>query len=208
MSGSYDIFKAACDQSGCVLTEELDDFYSFTKAFAMLSHKKVTGKRVACVVNAGLDATMGADTLKFLEQTTLTPETTARIKELNTHGLVDINTSFLDVTPMTDDVLFAKFVEALINDENVDCLFVAIVPHIENLKTLEKDYLDPDAFAVLISDLAKKTQKPIVVSVNAGNHYQHLVACLEEQGLPVYANIPAAIRSLDTYVHYWCDRNS
>lgn len=205
MSGSYDIFRAACLQSRCVLTEELDDFYSFTKVFAMLSKKKVTGKRVACVVNAGLDATMGADTLKFLEQTTLTPETTARITELNTHGLVDINTSFLDVTPMTDDVMFAGFVEALINDDNVDCLFVSVIPHIENLKTVESDYLDPDALVVLLADIAQKTTKPIVVSVNSGNHYQHLIAYLEEHGLPVYANIPAAIRSLDTYVHYWCE---
>ena len=206
MSGSYDIFKAACGQSGCILTEELDDFYSFTKAFAMLSKKTVSGRRTACVVNAGLDATMGADTLKFLEQATLTAATTARIRELNTHGLVDINTSFLDVTPMTDDVMFARFVEALISDENVDCLFVAIVPHIENLKTLEKDYLDPDAFVVLLAQIAQKTTKPIVVSVNAGNHYQHLVAYLEERGLPVYANIPAAIRSLDTFVRYWMER--
>lgn len=206
MSGSYEIFKAACNQSRCVLTEELDDFYSFTKVFAMLSRKTVTGRRVAGVVNAGLDATMGADTLRFLEQTTLSPETTARIKELNTHGLVDINTSFLDVTPMTGDVMFADFIDALIKDENVDCLFVALVPHIENLKTMEKDYLDPDAFVVLFAELAKKTDKPIVVSVNSGNHYQHIVAYLEEQGIPVYPNIPSAIRSLDEYVHYWYDR--
>jgi len=208
MSGSYDIFKAACEQSKCVLTEELDDFYNYTKAFAMLSHKTVSGKRVAGVVNAGLDATMGADTLKYLEQTTLSARTQERIKELNTHGLVDINTSFLDVTPMTNDVLFAKFVEALINDENVDCLFIAVVPHIENLKTMENDYLDPDAYVVLLAEIARKTTKPIVFSVNSGNHYQHLVAYLEEQGVPVYANIPAAIRSLDTFVQYWMERKT
>ena len=208
MSGSYDVFKAACEQSRCVLTEELDDFYHFTKAFAMLCRKKVIGKRVACVVNAGLDATMGADTLAFLEQAVLTPETTARIRELNTHGLVDTNTSFLDVTPMTNDVLFAKFVETLIRDENVDCLFVAVVPHIENLKTMENDYLDPDAFAVLLADIVSKTDKPVVVSVNSGNHYQHLVAYLEDHGIPVYENIPAAIRSLDAYVRYWVEKNT
>jgi len=206
MSGSYDVFKAACEQARCVLTEELDDFYSYTKAFAMLSGKKVTGRRVACVVNAGLDATMGADTLTYLEQASLSEETSARIQALNTHGLVDTNTSFLDVTPMTDDVQFAGYIEALISDDNVDCLFVAVVPHIENLKTLENDYLDPDALPVLLAEIARKTTKPIVVSVNSGNHYQHLIAYLEEQGLPVYANIPAAIRSLDAYVRYWMER--
>jgi acyl-CoA synthetase (NDP forming) len=202
MSGSYDVFKAACGQSGCVLAEELDDFYNYTKAFAMLNHKTIAGKRVAGVVNAGLDATMGADTLYFLEQTALTEKTRQRIGELNTHGLVDINTSFLDVTPMTDDVLFVKFVDAVLQDENVDCLFVACVPHIQNLKMMEQDYLDPDAFVVLLADIAKKSPKPIVVSINAGNHFQHIVAYLEEQGIPVYSNIPAAIKSLDAFVRF------
>ncbi len=202
MSGSYDVFKAACEQSKCVLTEELDDFYNFTKAFAMLSGKTASGKRVAGVVNAGLDATMGADTLNYLEQTKLSAKTVDRIRELNTHGLVDVNTSFLDVTPMTGDVQFANFVEAVIADENVDCIFVAIVPHIQNLKTIESDYLDPDSLVVLLAEIANKTTKPLVVSVNSGSHYQHLVAYLEEQGIPVYANIPAAIKSLDKFVEH------
>jgi 3-hydroxypropionyl-CoA synthetase (ADP-forming) len=206
MSGSYEVFKAACEQSKCVLTEELDDFYDFTKAFAMLNGKIVCGKRVAGVVNAGLDATMGADTLRFLEQAVFTEPTVKKIRELNTHGLVDINTSFLDVTPMTNDSLYARFVEAVIEDENVDCLFVAMVPHIENLKTLESNYLDPDAFVVLLAGIARKTSKPMVVSVNSGSHYQYIVAYLEEQGIPVYANIPSAIRSLDVFVRYRSDR--
>lgn len=207
MSGSYDVFKAACGQAGCILTEELDDFYNFTKAFSMLSTKKVQGKRVAGVVNAGLDATMGADTIYFLEQTTFAEATQLKIRELNTQGLVDINTSFLDVTPMTDDIAFAGYVKAAVADENVDCMFVAIVPHIENLKTVESDYMDPDAICVLLANIAKNTNKPIVVSVNTGNHYQHIVAYLEEQGIPVYPNIHAAIRSLDAYVKYFYNKN-
>jgi len=202
MSGSYEIFKAACEQSGCVLTEDLGNFYNYTKAFAMLHGKKVSGKRVAGVVNAGLDATMSADTIYFLEQTTLSKSTVEKIRKLNTHGLVDINTSFLDVTPMTDDKLFAKFVDAVINDENVDSMFIAIVPHIDNLKTMENDYMDRDAIAVLLADIANNTNKPIVVSVNAGNHYQHLVAYFEEQGIPVYSNIHSAIKSLDAFVRH------
>ncbi len=206
MSGSYDVFKAACLQSGCVLAEELEDFYNATKAFAMLNGKTVAGKRVAGVVNAGLDATMGADTLQFLEQTVLSDSTVARIRELNRHGLVDIHTSFLDVTPMTDDDLFAQFIEAVVQDENVDCLFVAAVPHIQNLKMLEDNYLDPDSFIVLLADIARRTSKPIVVSINTGNHYQNIVAYLEDQGVPVYTDIPAAIRSLDVFVRYRLDR--
>ncbi len=203
MSGSYDVFRAACVQSGCVLTEALDDFYCYTKAFAMLDKKRPRGNRVAGVVNAGLDATMGADTLRFLQQAALSDETLQKLAALNTHGLVDTRTSFLDLTPMTDDTGYAKYIETVLQDEGVDCMFVAVVPHIENLKTLENDYLDADAVFPLIADVARRYDKPIVVSVNSGNHYQHAVAYLEERGLPVYGNIHAAIRSLDAFVEYW-----
>ncbi|MFA6735565.1 MAG: CoA-binding protein, partial [Saccharofermentanales bacterium] len=200
MSGSYDVFKAACEQAGCILTEELDDFYNLTKVFAMLSSRIVRGQRVAGVVNAGLDATMGADTIYFLQQAVLDKITIERISALNKQGLVDIGTSFLDVTPMTDDKAFAEYVRAVLADDNVDCMFIAIVPHIENLKTSEEDYMDPDAIAVLLSDISKKTDKPVVISVNAGSHYQNLVSYFEVNGIPVFPDIHAAIRSLDRFV--------
>lgn len=135
MSGSYEVFRAACGQAGCVLLEELDDFYNSMKAFSMLHGSRPKGRRVAGVVNAGLDATMGADLLNCLKQAALQPETVEEIKRLNVHGLVDTGTSFLDLTPMTDDKLYVKFIEAVLDDPGVDCLFVAVVPHIENLKT-------------------------------------------------------------------------
>jgi 3-hydroxypropionyl-CoA synthetase (ADP-forming) len=205
MSGSYDVFRAACNQAGCVLIEELDDFYNLTKSFSMLHKKKPAGRRVAGVVNAGLDATMGADLLQCLKQATLQPETIEEIKKLNTHGLVDVNTSFLDVTPMTDDVLYVQFIEAVLKDPGVDCMFVAIVPHIDNLKTMQNNYLDADAIAPLLANAARKYNKPITVSVNAGQHYQCIVQHLEENGLPVYADIRSAVRSLDRFVEYWTE---
>ena len=100
----------------------------FTKAFAMLSGRKPCGRRVAGVVNAGLDATMGADLLRYLQPAEFSAETSLRIRELNTHGLVSAGTAFLDLTPMTDDVGYAAYIDAVLSDPGVDCLFVAIVP--------------------------------------------------------------------------------
>jgi acyl-CoA synthetase (NDP forming) len=157
--------------------------------------------KVKGLVQAAVDE--GADPKAVLQE-----ETVRRLGELNTHGLVDTRTSFLDLTPMTDDVGYAKFIEAVLRDENVDCMFVAVVPHIENLKTLEHDYLDADAVFPLIAEVAARYDKPIVVSVNSGSHYQHAVAYLEEHGLPVYGNIHAAIRSLDKFVEYWIGRKA
>ena len=206
ISGSYDVFKAACLQANCVLTEELDDFYHFTKAFAMLSGRKPLGRRVAGVVNAGLDATMGADLLRYLKPAEFSGETNARIRELNTHGLVSVGTAFLDLTPMTDDVGYAAYIDAVLSDPGVDCLFVAIVPHIENLKTLPESFRDEDAIGPLLIKAAKRHQKPIVVSINAGKHFLPFVQYLEESGLPVYGDIRSAIRSLDAFAAYWTGR--
>lgn len=206
ISGSYDVFKAACLQADCVLTEELDDFYHFTKAFAMLSGRKPCGCRVAGVVNAGLDATMGADLLRYLKPAEFSAETAARIRELNTHGLVSAGTAFLDLTPMTDDVGYAAYIDAVLTDPGVDCMFVAIVPHIDNLKTLKDSFMDEDAIGPLLIKTVKRHHKPVVVSVNAGKHFLPFVQYLEENGLPVYGDIRSAVRTLDAFVEYWTGR--
>ena len=206
MSGSYEVFRAACLQGGCILTEELDDFYNFTKAFAVLSQHRCKGRRVAGVVNAGLEATMGADILEQLMPAEFAPATVEALRALNTHGLVNVETPFLDLTPMTDDPLYARFIETVLRDPNVDCLFVGIVPHVDSLKTVEENYLDADAIGPLLVNVFRETNKPVVVSVNAGKHYQSLVKYLEEHGMPVFADIRSAIRSLDAFAAYWSKR--
>lgn len=154
---------------------------------------------MAGIVNAGLDATMGADTLESLEQAQLLDETRKRLLEINTHGLVDLGTSFLDVTPMTDDAMFAAFVDAILADPGVDCAFVAVVPHIENLRTTDDVCRQADALAPLLVETIHRHGKPVVISINSGNHYQELVRVFEENGLPVYSDIRSAIKALDVF---------
>jgi len=203
MSGSYEVFRAACLQGGCILTEELDDFYNYTKTFAVLSRHPARGCRVAGVVNAGLEATMGADILNELVPAAFTPETTAALKQLNNNALVSVDTPFLDLTPMADDSQYTRFIDTVLRDPNVDCVFVGIVPHVDTIKTVEENYLDDDALGPLLVKVFRETNKPVVVSVNAGRHYQALVRYLEENGLPVFSDIRSAIRSLDAFAAYW-----
>jgi acyl-CoA synthetase (NDP forming) len=113
---------------------------------------------------------------------------------------VDTSSPFLDITPMADDRMYAEFVEAILTDENVDCVFVAIVPHAVALKTIPETCRDADGLAQRLVELSRKHAKPMVVSVNAGHHYEDFVSILEEHGLPVYTDIRAAIKSLDTFV--------
>jgi 3-hydroxypropionyl-CoA synthetase (ADP-forming) len=202
MSGSYDVFQAACALAGVVLIDELPDFYNAMKAFSMLSRRIPAGNRVAGVVNAGLDATMGADLLGFLRQAEFDGATLGRLHRINTHGLANVGASLLDVTPMTDDAMFAEFVETILADPNVDCAFIAIVPHVENLKSDDGRCRESDAVASRIIRAVQRSAKPVVVSINAGNHYLDLVRYLEEGGIPVFTDIRSAIRALDAFVSY------
>lgn len=206
VSGNYEIFQAVCSQAGIILIDELPDFYNAVKAFSMLDTRRPRGLRVGGVVNAGLDATMGADLLGNLQPSVYTKETNQTLEKLNSHGLLNVGSSFLDVTPMTDDRLFADIVDTMLADPQVDCAFVAIVPHVETLKTTEELCRDPDALGPLLVQVAAKHNKPLVLSVNAGSRYQGLVRVLEEGGLPVYQDIRSAMRALDTFCGYWVEK--
>ncbi|MCX7748746.1 MAG: acetate--CoA ligase family protein [Clostridia bacterium] len=202
MSGSYDVFKAACRQADIILAENIEDNYNYIKIFSLLAHKIPSGNRVAGVVNAGFESTVGADELKNLKQAELSLETVKKLNAINNYGLVDTSTPILDVTAMADDKAYADFVEAILEDEGVDCVFVAIVPHVVALKTTPETCHDPDSLANLLVSLSQKYKKPIVVSVNAGRYYEEFVSIMEESGLPVYPDIRSAIKSLDTFVTY------
>lgn len=202
MTGNYDVFRAACIQAGVILAEKLEDHYDYLRIFSLLGKKKPGGNRVAGVVNAGFESTVGADELKNLKPAVLAAETVEKLKLINRHGLVDVSSPFLDVTPMADDRMYADCVEAILQDENVDCVFAAIVPHSNTLKTSPETCRDPDSMANLLIDLGRKYDKPMVVSVNAGRYYYDFISVMEEGGLPVYTDIRSAIKSLDRFVSY------
>ena len=76
---------------------------------------------------------------------------------------------------MADDRMYAQFVEAVIDDDGVDCVFVAVVPHAVTLKTVPETCRDPDGLASLLVDISRRHAKPMVMSVNAGRHYADFV---------------------------------
>ncbi len=136
MSGNYEVFRAACRQAGVVLAETIDELYDRIRVFSLLAGRRPRGNRVAGVVNAGFESTVSADELKGLTQARLAAPTVERLNAINSTGLVDTSSPFLDITPMADDRTYAQFVEAVIEDEGVDCVFVAVVPHAVTLKTV------------------------------------------------------------------------
>ena len=202
MSGNYEVFKAAAKQGDVILAEKLEEFYDYLRIFSLLAKKKPGGKRIAGIFNAGFESTIAADELHHLEPATLASQTVEKLRQIDVHGLVDLSTALLDVTPMANDQLFTDYVETVLQDDMVDCVFVSIVPHSNALKSGPDKARDQDGMANLLVELGRKYQKPLVVSVNGARHYDAFVAVMEEGGLPVYRNPRAAIQALETFVAY------
>lgn len=206
MSGNYAVFQAAAKQSGAILAEKLEDFYGYLRVFSLLAKKKPRGNRLAAIFNAGFESTIVADELRRLAPARLGKETLDQLRATDVHGLVDLSTALLDVTPMANDQLFTDYVETVLQDDNVDCVFVSIVPHSNALKTGPSTARDPDGMASLLVGLSKKYQKPLVVSVNGARYYDEFVKVMDEGGLPVYRNPRAGVQALETFVDYHLGR--
>lgn len=202
MSGDYEVFTAVCRQAGVVFTDDIEDHYDFIKAFSLLSKRKPRGRKVAGIVNSGFEATVAGDELVNLEQADMTGETFQKLKKVNVSGFVNIESTFVDVTPMSDDNDYAGYIEAFLQDGTVDALFVSVIPHVSILKTDPERARDEDSLGNQLVRLYKKYSKPMVVSVNAGSYYSEFVSLMEENGLPVYDDIRSAVRSLDVFVSY------
>ncbi|MCK9526645.1 MAG: hypothetical protein M0R49_12065, partial [Limnochordia bacterium] len=94
------------------------------------------------------------------------------------------------------------YVEIVLQDQNVDCVLVSIVPHSNALKSGPDKARDTDGMASHLVELGRKYQKPLVVSVNGARYYDEFVRVMEEGGLPVYRNPRAAIQALETFLAY------
>jgi 3-hydroxypropionyl-CoA synthetase (ADP-forming) len=206
ISGSDEVFRAACRQAGVILSQTTGELGDLIRVFSLLDGRRPRGSRVAGVVNAGFESTIAADSLSGLTPARLEPRTVELLNTINGSGLVDTCSPFLDVTPMADDRMYAQSVETVIRDEGVDCVFLGVVPHAPALKTVPETCRDQDALAALLVDIFRRHRKPVVVSVNAGPLYADFKSALEEGGFPVYADVRSAVASLDTFVSWHMGR--
>jgi acyl-CoA synthetase (NDP forming) len=156
---------------------------------------------VAGVVNAGFESTYAADNIGDLSLASFSGETVELLREA-LPPFVGVN-PFLDLTPMADDALFERCIELLLADPGVDSVFISIVPHTVMLHTNREEMeKDEENIAFRIIRQGQKSNKPIVVSVNAGTMYSAFVEALEEGGIPTYTTAERAMTALNRLVDY------
>lgn len=201
MAGDYEVARAAFQQAGLIIAESITDFADLVKTFALLKGKRVRGRNVAGVVNAGFESTYAADNLGGLSLSAFAPETEVNLKKI-LPPFVGIN-PFMDLTPMGDDVLFERVIQILLEDPNVDNLLISMVPHTVALHTTPDEIkAETENVAHRILRQYKNHQKPIVVSILAGEMYSMLVNMLEEGGVPAYSAAEKAMDSLNEFVSF------
>jgi acyl-CoA synthetase (NDP forming) len=213
VAGDYNVCRAILEESGVFLAETIFEFESALKGLTFLADKKVRGRRVALLSNAGFECVIMSDSLKNnerLDLAALSEATQARIGAvLSRQGidkLQDVHNP-LDVTPTADDAAFADTAAALLADEGVDALVVSPLPMTPAMQTLppgpghREDMFQPGATLGRLIDLFQNTDKPLVVNIDAGRLYDPLADELEKAGLPVFRRCDDAVKFLRKLVH-------
>ncbi|MBP8601095.1 MAG: acetate--CoA ligase family protein [Candidatus Saccharicenans sp.] len=213
VAGDYAVASSLMSQAGMIITETIDEFENLIKGLAYLADKKVRGNRVGLMTNAGFESVIMADNLRGENGGLVLPEfcdqTVRKINQaLSPAGidrLLDIHNP-LDVTPMADDATFGACLEALVEDKNVDCAVISIVPVTAVLQTLppgeahHENIYDENSLAGYLIRAFKKTDKPMVVNIDAGQLYDPLAEYLEDNGLPVFRRCDRALAFLKRFV--------
>ena len=201
MAGDYRVALAAMEQAGAIVAEHILDHKDLIKLFALMGGKAVGGRRVAGIVNAGFESTYAADSIGSLELAEFSRQTAGALREA-LPSFVSVN-PFLDLTPMADDATFERCIELVLADPRVDSLFISVVPHTVALHTKQEEMaLDRENLAHRIIRQGQKTDKPVVVSVNAGAMYNAFVEALEEGGIPTFTTAERAMTALNRLVAY------
>ncbi len=214
VAGDYRVSRSVLEQVGVFMTDTLSEFQSFTKGLCFLDAKKVRGRRVALISNAGFECVVMSDSIKNnerLDMARFSESTVSRINEilepLGINKIQDVGNP-MDLTPVADDETFCECVKAILEDENVDCAVVSPLPMTPAMNTLEpSDFHSEDlnregSIPERLIEISENTDKPFVVSIDAGRSYDPLVDKLEEAFIPVFRKSDEAVVFLRKYINH------
>jgi len=178
LGGSGRIYWGAFKQAGLYIAKNLEDLYDMVKALAKQTFAR--GNRVAMVSNGAGPMVQAIDAmvLEGLELAKLSEETIKRFKEELSPFTVVNNP--VDVTGSATTEDYKIVIDSLIDDPNVDMIFVFFV-HSDSPLT-------PDIVDVLgeLSKKAKELNKPILIGAAGGPYTLKLNEKAEKLGIPTY----------------------
>ncbi len=209
IAGDYPVTKALLEQLGVVVAETLDEYDDAVNTFSLLRGKKARGLQLGAVSNAGFECVAFADNLGRLSIGELSKKAGPRLEkvflEAKISEIVDVHNP-VDLTPMADDAAYHATFEAVMEDSNIDVGIVGIVPLTVRMNTLGKgvghdeDVTRDDSIAARYGEFMKKTDKPWVAVVDAGDLYDPLARELERRGVPTFRTADRALKILNLWL--------
>lgn len=208
VAGDYRVFRTLAEHAGATVADSLSEFDALVQVAARLDDKRVEGRRLGAISNAGFECVAMADTLGRFTLATLSDQTTARLASVLDRfrlGNVVASTNPLDLTPIVDDAGFASAVETVLDDDGVDVGIVGCVPLTGALSTLpagnghDEDLDRADCLVQRLTRLAQGQSKAWVAVVDGGPQYDAFASRLLESGIPTFRSVDQALGVFDRY---------
>ncbi|MGN6545897.1 MAG: acetate--CoA ligase family protein [Aureliella sp.] len=191
MAGVDAVYQAAFNRVGIVRVFDMESM--FQCAELLTQHPQTVGPRLAIVTNAGGPGVMATDALlaERGQLATLGESTLRALNELLpaswSHG------NPVDVLGDADEQRFAKAVDIVLRDENVDTLLALLTP---------QAMTHPTQTATLLTQVACPPGKTIIASWMGGEQMREGKHLLRAARIPLFDTPEQAIRGLMHLVEY------
>jgi acyl-CoA synthetase (NDP forming) len=203
LAGDYAVCEAIVGQAGALVAKTFDEYLGLLRVSVLAGSRNWRGRRVAAMSNAGYEAVGIADGLRGegwnLELAGLGSETRASLQAAlagaGADSLVDVHNP-LDLTPMADDEAHERVLRALLADPGVDLVLCSTVPLTAATATLPDEIASKGSLPNRLGRVLRGTDKPLVVSIDAGPLYDQMAAAIEQAGVPVFRSVDAALAAM------------
>jgi acetyltransferase len=190
LAGNYLAYKAAFRQAKVIEAENLEELFDFVKIFNQPLPK---GNRMMIITNGGGLGVMTADAIEEngMKLAEMELKTKEKIKEITPeYGSIG---NPLDMTADASVDRYRESIEACLNDENIDGIFIDVL---FQTPTMNEDILDVLNFA------SEDRRKPIVVTAVGGSFTEGYRKVLESSGVPTYGTPSEAVKAMRKMVDY------
>ena len=191
MAGVDAVYEAAFQRAGIERIFEIDDMFDCAELLAR--HQPPKGDRLAIITNAGGPGVMTTDALiaRDGELAKLSPETVEQLNEFLPAYWSCGNP--IDVLGDAPPGRFAKAVEIVLKDKNVDAILVILTP---------QAMTDATATAKALAEVAAGAHKPVLAAWMGGRAVAEGIQVLNRAGLPTYDTPQNAVRAFMHLVSY------
>jgi acetyltransferase len=189
LTGSYDVFDAACRRCGILVVEHIDELFSMADVLA--KQPRPRGPRLAIVTNAGGPGVLAADALVSTggQLAELASQTLAALDQVLPASWSHNNP--VDILGDADPERYAHALELVARDPNSDGLLVILTP---------QAMTDPTLVAAQVKCCQLGREKPLLASWMGGPTVAEGRDLLNEADIPTFSYPDTAVRA---FAYMW-----